>query len=724
MKVPVSWLNEYVEVSDVPVGDLADRLTFSGIEVEGVEEIGAALDDRFVVGEIVSCVAHPNSDHLHICTVSDGAQAFQVVCGAPNAAAGLKVPFAKIGAVVPAGGFEIKKAKLRGVESFGMLCSERELKLSEDHVGLMVLDASLAAGTPMREVLPAPEVVLDLEITWNRPDCLSIIGIAREFAALLGRPLKKPSLAFTESDTPVESLAKVVVKDPRKCPRYTARVLTEVKEGPSPAWMQRRLALCGVRPISLIVDVTNYVMLEYGQPLHAFDLSKLAERTVVVRCAGDGERMRTLDGIERTLDGDTLVIADTGAPNAVAGVMGGAESEIAAGTGGVLLESALFDPASTKRTSTRLGLSSESSRRFERGVDPDLADTASRRAVALLQEYGGAKIAKGVIDRDARDFKPVEVTLRFNRIGEVIGVELAPDEGVGILTSLGLKLLSRGEGGEATFEIPSWRLDLTREEDLIEEVARVHGLEKIPGRLPDSTAVSALDDGPFYARAKCRRALLGMGFSEAMHYSFLSVQELDAWDARGGGRVALPNPVSADYGVLRDSLLPQMVGALGRNASQQVEMAGLFEIGRVFLRGGDGEPREEERVALGLMGPLGRPAVDRLREVSNEEAMLWLKGGVENLVAEMCGGRMSSGAAFAPCEHPGMEGGWALEIALGGEPVGLMGLVSGGLRHQWRVTSPMAVAELRLAPLLEGGGGRGGGPPPPQLPAGPGGHPV
>jgi phenylalanyl-tRNA synthetase beta chain len=696
MKVPVSWLNEYVDVSDLSVKELSDKLTFSGVEVEGIEEIGVVLDDHFVVGEVLTCVAHQNSDHLHVCKVSDGKEELQIVCGAPNCAAGIKVPLAKIGAVVPEGGFAIKQAKLRGVASFGMLCSARELKLSEDHSGLMILDPSLKAGTPMRDVLPKPETVLDLEVTWNRPDCLSVIGIAREFAALLKRPLKLPSVAFPENGEPVETFAKVRVEDPVKCPRYTARVLTGVKDGASPAWMKRRLELCGVRSISLTVDVTNYVMLEYGQPLHAFDYRTLAERTVVVRCAKAGEKIKTLDGVERTLDPSMLVIADAAVPSAVAGVMGGEGSEIAAGTEHVLLESALFDPASTKFTATKLGLSTEASRRYERGVDPDLADLASRRAAALLVEFGQATVATGVIDADARGFKNGEVTLRFKRACAIIGVALTDDEMVGILTSLGLTVVTRDEE-KATFSIPSFRLDLTLEADLIEEIARMHGLDAIPDVMPDLTAVSTLDDRPFYARVRCRQLLLGLGFTEAMHYSFLSAQELDAFDKRGAARRAvLPNPVSADYGVLRDSLLPQLAGSLGRNASRQVESAGLFEMGRVFFVDANGKPGEEERVSLGMMGPLGRSGIDRRRAVSNEEALLWLKGALETLVASLHAGSL----AFALCEHPAMEPGWALEISLDGEKIGCMGLVSASLRHQWRMTLPMPLAELRLLPLL------------------------
>ena len=713
MKVPVSWLNEYVDVSDLSVKELSDKLTFSGVEVEGIEEVGVTLGDLFVVGEVLTSEAHPNSDHLHVCKVSDGAQELQIVCGAPNCAAGIKVPLAKIGAVVPEGGFTIKQAKLRGVASFGMLCSARELKLSADHAGLMVLDPALRAGTPMRDVLPPPETVLDLEVTWNRPDCLSIIGIAREFAALLKRPLQLPSVDFRECGEPVEQFAKVRVEDPVKCPRYTARVMTDVKDGPSPAWMQRRLELCGVRAISLTVDVTNYVMLEYGQPLHAFDYRTLAERTIVVRCAKAGEKIKTLDGVERTLDTSMLVIADAAVPSAVAGIMGGAGSEIAVGTEHVLLESALFDPASTKFTAAKLGLSTESSRRYERGVDPDLADWASRRAVALLAEHGQAKVAKGVIDVDGRRFKHGEVTLRFKRARAMIGVALPEDEMVGILTSLGLAVTTR-DAESASFKIPSFRLDLTLEADLIEEIARMHGLDEIPDVMPDLTAVSTLDDRPFYARARCRQVVLGMGFSEAMHYSFLSAQELDAFDPRGAARRAvLPNPVSADYGVLRDSLLPQLAGSLGRNASRQVESAGLFEMGRVFFADADGNPGEEERVSLGLMGPFGRSAIERRRAVSNEESLLWLKGAVETLVASLHAGTV----AFERCEHPAMEPGWAVEIALNGKAVGCMGLVSAALRHQWRMTSPMPLAELRLAPLLCGVATVAAVKPVPQYPA-------
>ncbi|MFA7172613.1 MAG: phenylalanine--tRNA ligase subunit beta [Kiritimatiellia bacterium] len=696
MKLPVSWLNEYVDVSDLPVQELAAKLTFSGVEVEGIEEMGANLDDHFVVGEVLTCESHENSDHLSVCSVFDGVDRYQVVCGATNCRAGIKVAFARVGAVIPKGGFTIKKAKLRGVASFGMLCSASELNLADESDGIMILDPNALTGTPMYELLPAAESVLDLEITWNRPDCLSIIGIAREFAALLGRPLRLPSIDFPESGEPVESFVQVKIEAPDLCPRYTARVLTGVQEGASPLWMQRRLEICGIRANSLAVDVTNYVMLEIGQPLHAFDYRKLAEQRIVVRRARQGEGMTTLDGVARKLDSSMLVIADAREPIAVAGVMGGAESEIEDDSEHVLIESALFDPSAIKFTAEALALSTESSRRYERGVDPDLADWASRRATALLVAHGNARVARGVIDCDFRHYEKMATPFRFDSARQVIGVALSDNAMIEILDSLGLRLRSNANG-HAVFEIPSYRLDLTLEADLIEEIARMHGLDNVPADVLESASASTLDDTFFYDRKHCRGILTGMGFTEAMHYSFLSAGELDAFDKRASAqRAVIPNPVSGDYGVLRDSLLPQMATSLGRNASRQVESAALFEMGRVFMKSADGVFEEEERLSMGMMGPFGRSSIDRRRVVSNEEALLWLKGAVENLICMLHAGKVE----FKLSGHPAMEEGWSVDILLNDQVVGRMGLLSARLRHQWRMNLPMPVAELRLTPLL------------------------
>lgn len=709
MKIPVSWLNEYVDVSDLSPKALSDKLTFSGVEVEGIETSGPALDEHFVVGEVLTCEPHPDSDHMHVCTVSVGnGETLGIVCGAPNCRAGIKVAVAKIGATIPDGGFKIKAAKLRGIPSNGMLCSGKELTLSDDHSGIMELDAAAVPGTPLADVLPKGETVFDLEITWNRSDCLSVIGIAREFAALLGRPLRKPDVSFEENGPDVNTLAKVVVETP-DCPRYTARVLTGVKDGPSPDWMAKRLEQCGVRSLGLIVDVTNYVMLECGQPLHAFNHTRLANSTIIVRQARDGEKIKTLDGVDRALDPTMCVIADANAPVAVAGVMGGAESEIENATDTVLVESALFQAPSIKRTATALGLHSESSHRFERSVDPDVADWASRRAVSLLAKYGGGTVAKGVIDIDNRPAPAAPVRLVFDRARKLIGIDLDADAMVAILVSLGLEIVSRDAEG-AFFKIPSWRVDLLEEADLIEEISRIHGLDTLPDVAPTAIAVQGADDAPFRAEAACREAAAAMGLAEGMHYSFLSAAELDAFapeapvevrddssrtGATSSRRLALPNPVSGDYAIMRDSLLPQLVQSLGRNAARQIEAPALFEIGRVFWQD-DGKPAEEKRISMGFCGPFGRDALHRRAAVTNEEAMLWLKGMVERLAAAT----HSAPPRFEADDCPAFEKGWSVAIRIGRDVAGRMGLVKKSLRHAWRVNSPMAVAELALAPLV------------------------
>ena len=693
MRVPISWLNEYVDVSDLSVRELSDKLTFSGVEVEAIETSGPSFDEHFVVGEVLTCEPHPDSDHMHVCTVSVGDETLGIVCGAPNCRAGLKVAVAKIGAVIPDGGFKIKPAKLRGVPSSGMLCSARELALSNDHEGIMELDPALKPGTLLVDALPKGETVFDLEITWNRSDCLSVIGIAREFAAILGRPLRKPDVAFEETGADVATLAKVVVESDN-CPRYTARVLTGVQDGPSPDWMARRLEQCGVRSLGLIVDVTNYVMLECGQPLHAFDHTRLADSTIIVRQARQGETIKTLDGVDRKLDDSMLVIADANAPVAVAGIMGGAESEIECATQTVLVESALFKAPSIKRTATKLGIHSESSHRFERTVDPDLADWASRRAVSLLAKYGRGTVAKGVIDIDNRPAPQAPVKLGHKRTSELIGIDLPAETIRSILVSLGLEIVEKDDAS-TTFRIPSWRVDLLEEADLVEEIARMNGLDKLPDVTPAALAVAGADDAPFRAEAACREAVAAMGLSEGMHYSFLSSAELDAFNPDASRRLALPNPVSGDYGIMRDSLLPQLVQSLGRNYARQIEAPALFEIGRVFWRDGDAFG-EEKRLSMGFCGPFGRGALQRRAAVSNEEAMLWLKGLVENLCATL----HAPTPRFELEDFAAFEKGWSVAIKIGKGTAGRMGLVKQALRHSWRVNTPMAVAEIATAPLL------------------------
>jgi phenylalanyl-tRNA synthetase beta chain len=772
MRVPISWLKDYVDFTDTPQG-LAAKLTFSGLEVEGIETIGCDAPG-VVVGEILKVDRHPNADKLTLCTVNFGAGELVVVCGAPNVKVGLKAPFAPSGVTLP-NGLTLKKAKIRGVFSEGMLCAPDELGLSKDHAGLLELDAKWAPGTPIAEVLGAPETVLELEVTPNRPDCLSLIGIAREVAALYGTRLRKPELKLVEAGAPVTELTRVAVEDAEGCPRYTARILTGVKIGPSPAWMQKRLELAGVRAINNVVDITNYVMLECGHPLHAFDQTLLTEGRIVVRRARAGEKMKTLDGLERELAATTLVIADAAQPVALAGVMGGGNSEIRDTTATVLLESATFKPADIRTTARRLGISTESSYRFERGVDAATVEWASRRAAMLMGAFAGACCAPGVIDVAVPAAAPRKLRCRFDYVRERTGFDISDEKIRAIFQGLEMSVRelclgnaesetrptdsdvvgrvsdpARGAGSPAHKDaesaacevtIPTFRGDLEREIDLVEEVARIHGLDQVPAPSPRAIVVAGVDDRPAQAVAACRRTLVSLGLRETMNYSFLSEKLLNLFDpAAAPRRVVIPNPVSADHTLLRDSLVPQLVETLGRNHARQVAEAALFEIGRVFWKEETGvsasaasvplaprpsapDPfREEDRLAIGLMGPVGRTGLDKHLPVKGDEIFLWLKGLWEALAGALglkpevrdqrseVSGQKSAGShqpsalnhvfSCRAAERAWGEPGCTVGLFVAGVEVGALGIVKHSIAREWRLTAPVAVLEAQLAPLL------------------------
>lgn len=703
MKVPLSWLRDYVDFELSP-RELADKLTFSGTEVEGIETIGGDYKG-VVVGEVLSVEKHPNADRLTICRVNTGVGEITVVCGAPNVAVGIKVPLAMIGTTLP-NGMTIKKAKVRGVESSGMLCAADELKLSDDHSGLMILPGNAVPGTPLTEILGAPETVLELEVTPNRPDCLSMIGIAREIAALLGKPLRLPDIGLTEGGSAVESLAQVAIEDAAGCPRYTARMISEVRIGPSPKWMQHRLSCAGIRPINNVVDITNYVMIECGQPLHAFDCDKLAGHRIVVRKACPGETLSTLDGQQRAIAPQMLIIADAERPVAVAGVMGGAGSEILDGTRTVLLESACFRAQDIRQTSKRLGLSSESSYRFERGVDIGNVEWASRRAAGLMAGYAHGVVARGVIDRWPGQAAVRRVRLRYGQARRLLGIDLDNAGMDRILTSLGFTVARSGPE-ECDVTTPTFRVDVDQEVDLIEEVARIHGLDKVPSPSPAARIVRDADDHPTRALLQCRHALTGLGLTETMNYSFLSDRLLSFVNyGLPERRIVLPNPVSADYAILRDSLIPQMVETLGRNRSRQAREAALFELGRVFTAEPNVQYTEEDRVCIGLMGPVGRAGQAKAQPVEPDEMFQWLRGVMEGLCTALKvpphrrGGLSRPGIVFGEASAGCFEDGRAMSVTIDGEPAGVLGLISERVRAEWRVSDPLGILELRTSPLL------------------------
>jgi phenylalanyl-tRNA synthetase beta chain len=587
-------------------------------------------------------------------------------------------------------------AKVRGEVSEGMLCAEDELGLSDEHDGIVILPETAVPGEPMAKFYP-PETILALEITWNRPDCLSIRGIARELAALYGEMLQEPEVKIEGAVGDVSGLVRVAVEDSDACPRYTAQLLRGVKVGPSPAWVQRRLQLCGIRPINNIVDATNYVMLEYGQPLHAFDFRLVRGGQIVVRRARAGEEIETLDGTTRKLSAEMLVIADGGGPVAVAGVMGGAGSEIRDDTQDVLIESAGFDPRVVRTGSVKLALASESSHRFERGVDETASEQAGMRALALMQAWGGGVPVRGIVDVYLRPHQAVVLALHAERLQKILGIVVPDAEVERILRSLGFGVTNSAKG-IWDVSVPTFRRDVTCEADLWEEIARMHGIDAVPERLPAVRIVPESDDAASRAVYRMRELLAGAGLSEAMHYSFLPASLLDAWNPQDADfRLVLPNPVSADQGVMRNSLIPQLVESLARNKARQLESAALFETGTVYWRATAGaSPVEELRLGMGISGRLAVPGRQDRSAVTPDEVYFILKGVVEQLICDL----HVSGLSFVVAAHPFCESGQACEISLGGEVVGFIGLLRKDLCRARRLTLPVAIAELSLVKIL------------------------
>lgn len=711
MRVPLEWLRTLVEFDDTPEG-LAERLTFGGIEVEAIERVGADYTG-VVVGEVRSVERHPNADRLSVCRVWDGQAERVVVCGAPNVHPGGRYALAVPGCRLP-NGMEIRPARLRGVESHGMLCAEDELGLSDDHAGLLALPEDAAPGTPLRDVLGGPDVVFDLEITPNRPDCLCLLGVAREVAALYRVPLRPPPTDARESpgEAPAASAVHVTVEPLTLCPRYTARLIRGVRLGPSPRWMQTRLSRAGVRPICNVVDITNYVMLEMGQPLHAFDFARLEDRRILVRRAADGERIRTLDGQERALDRSVLVIADARRAVALAGIMGGEGSEVSSVTTDILLESAAFSPTSIRATSRRLGLATESSHRFARGVDPELADRASRRAAGLLAELAAGRVAPGAIDIYPAPVRPRRLACRVSAVEDLLGLTTDTPTVAAALESLGFEVQPAGEG-VLDVTAPTFRVDIEQEVDLIEEFARLHGLERIPPSEPCARLVAGADDRDFREEARVREVMWALGLVEAMNYSLTAEALLDRFGLDDASlRVRLPNPISVEQAILRTALIPQLVETLGRNRARQVADAAMVEFGRVFVRSTDGRVEESARVAIGLMGAAGRPPLARRPAPTPEEAFGWLHG----LLSAAADALRVPAPAYRPAPVPCFEPGMGFDAWIGPVRAGRAGILRASLAAEWRFYEPIAVAELDLAPLTAGLSAAPSPAPPPALP--------
>jgi phenylalanyl-tRNA synthetase beta chain len=690
MKISINWLRELCPVT-LSDEEIAQKLTSIGFEVEGRERRG--IGPGVVAARVVSRTPISGSDHLSLCEVDDGAGTHQVVCGARNYDAGDVVPMARPGARLP-GGTEIRRAKLRGVDSDGMLLSQRELGLSEDHSGLMILPRDARVGTPMDELLGFPDTILEVNVTPNRPDALSHVGIARELSAITGVPVRMP---VTQPAGKGALPARVDIEDAQRCPRYVARVIEGMHVGPSPLWVQERLRACGVRPISNVVDATNLALLELGHPLHGFDLDKLAGRRIIVRHAREGEPLITLDGKERTLSADDLVIADAEKPIALAGVMGGQTSEVGDRTTRLLLESAMFEPAGVRRTARRHALHTEASHRFERGMDDHTADLAANRCAELIVQLAGGRLLPGAIDVYPSPREPVKVMARPGRVSAVLGVPVAEAE-----VDRWLRALQLVPVGDGRWSVPSWRRDLTREIDCIEEIARLRGYDTIPIKLhPAGVGETAAIPSQWRVTAQARTALSAHGFDEAINYSFHAEKDLLVVSPRTPVRVA--NPLTAEQGAMRTTLLAGLLRNVGYNLAHGVRDVKLYELGRVYL------PEPDPRHPSGeLAWPAHEPRRLGLALTGSRRAKSWtgggdaadfydLKGAVEDVLESMG----IAGARFQPGNHPALHPASSADLVVAGQSAGSLGQVHPRIAAHFEVPPETHLAELDWEALLE-----------------------
>ncbi|MDZ7392411.1 MAG: phenylalanine--tRNA ligase subunit beta [candidate division KSB1 bacterium] len=661
MKVTYTWLKEYVPLT-VSVEEAASALTNQGIEVEGITPLHRDFS-RVVVGEVRAIEPLDGSSSLKRCLVSIGRETLVVVCGAPNVAPGLQVAVALPGAVL-ANGTVIGPREFGGVTSQAMLCSELELGISERGEFIMTLADNAKVGESLSALVPAEDYVLELNVTPNRPDCLSVIGVARELAARFGHVLTRPSVSLPTADLSTQERVEVAVKDLQGCPRYSARFLYDVKVGPSPWWLASRLYAVGLRSINNIVDVTNYVMLETGQPLHAFDYDLIEEERIEVRQAVEGEEFTTLDGKSHLLREGMLLICDGVRPVAIAGVMGGLNSEVSASTSRVLLESAYFAPQSIRRTSKALGISTESSQRFERGVDPNGVLFASERAAQLMVTLCDGKVAQGVVDVYPSPIAPKQINLRPQRVGHVLGADIPTKDCVRILTALGAEVEERND--VLSVRVPTFRPDLEREVDLIEEVARVWGYDRIPARTVSTIEQARPQMFQDLLEERARQCLIGLGFFEACTISLLDSTRVAAF-AREGDLVRLKNPLSEEYSSLRPSLIPGLLQVCAYNVNRGAATVRVFEMGRCFSKTGEGY---QEWKALGVvLTGLVRP---RNWSAEHREVTLF---DAKGLVEALCAFWRVPAPKFAPgnwrvCKQGG------LQVLVDGRPVVRFGQVT------------------------------------------------
>jgi len=699
MKVTLNWLRDYVDF-DLTADDLSHRLTMVGLEVDAMERLGEGLDS-VIVARLADVQQHPDADRLTICKVETGSVTQQVVCGAQNHKTGDLVALAQVGTILP-GNFKIKKSKIRGQESCGMLCSVSELGLAEESDGILILPPGLPLGQPIFKALGLKDVMYEIGLTPNRSDCLSVVGIAREVSAMVGATLQQPDPVITESGSLITQKTSVTIEDADLCPRYAARLIENVKIGPSPEWLSRRLESVGMRSINNVVDITNFVMMELGQPLHAFDFNLLREHRIQVRRAHDGDQFTTLDGQARTLMESDLVICDGVGPVALAGIMGGGNSEVSPETTDILLESAYFNPSTIRRTGKRLGLHTESSHRFERGTDVDMVPLALDRAAALIADLADGAIARGVIDIYPEELTRRVVTITASRTSQVLGLEIDADDIRNKLNSIDLKckLLIDRRDGAISVEIPNFRPDLEREIDLIEEVARLIGYDHIPVTMPASTLTCQQLPGHLSLERQVRECMVHAGYAEVINYSFFNPECLDkirltAADLRRQN-VQILNPLTEEQGSMRTTLVPSLLENAVRNQAYRSEDLALFELRPVFQPEEGAElPRESLRLTAVLCG---RREPQGWAQSAEKADFFDMKGVVELLLTHL---RISDVSWQAEHDESFYHPGKSCAVYQGARLLGTLGELHPEVLHNFDLGQSAILCDLDVEALIE-----------------------
>jgi len=697
MKISLSWLSNYVAI-DMDIDHLVDALTMVGLEVESVSDRYDYLEN-VLVGKVTAITDHPNAEKLKVCELDIGDRGIRVICGAPNTENGMLVPVALPGTVFPDGNI-LGQSVIRGIKSEGMICSDMELGLGLDAGKIMALESKLPVGSKLYDALDLSDKVIEIDLTPNRPDCLSIIGIAREIAGIQKSALTYPDYDIIDPEDDIAKLTSVQIEAPDLCPRYAARLVTDITVEPSPYWLQDRLMSVGLRPINNIVDITNFVMLETGQPLHAFDFDQLAENRIVVRTAAQGESFTTLDQKQRQLDDKMLMICDGQKSVAIGGVMGGLNSEIENFTTRVLIESAYFNPISIRKTSKQLGLSSDASYRFERGVDPQGTIKALNRATRLMLEIAGGNLVSGLIDAHPKPVPDRTIQLSTHNTNRLLGTEFTADEITSLLESIEFDV-DKNDSQILAVAPPSFRVDVMRPEDLMEEVARLSGYNNIPLTYPQMPAQAKPILKILNVRNRIKRLMAGLGFSEAITYSFIARDSCDRLELKDGDlrrkTVAILNPLTEEQAVMRTSLIPGLLETMHRNLAQQEKDLKLFEIGKVyFAQGADRLPEEEEMLA-GLWSGLRYDASWHGKEVACD--FFDLKGVVESLLQTLGVANIEfSGLADIACSYT--RPGYSAQVQAGNQPVGYMGEVHPHILNNFDVKQTTYIFELNINQLL------------------------